>query len=342
MWYMRLAESGWVPDWLIRWAIQASLRLSSARRYRAPFDRQEEERRDLLAKLAESPIAIDVEMPNEQHYEVPSAFFEAVLGARLKYSCGYWPPGVTTLDASEEAMLELTCQRARIEDGMEVLELGCGWGSLCLWIAERYPNCRLLAFSNSRTQREYVMARARRMGLDNLAVQTADMRDFGTERRFDRVLSVEMFEHMKNYPALLARIGGWLQSDGLCFVHCFSHRAFAWEFDANDPKEWMARTFFTGGTMPSDDLVLHFQRDLSLVDHWRLSGQHYARTLGAWLAKLDGDRDRVRQILADAYGESEAEGWLATWRLFFIACQETWGLNGGREYLVSHYLMGRR
>jgi cyclopropane-fatty-acyl-phospholipid synthase len=242
-WYMRLVETKRVPDWLIRLVFRNSLSRTLRLRYRSTLEERTAEKRALVEKLRHSPIAIHTDDPNRQHCEVPSEFFRAVLGKRLKYSCCYWPNGNTTLDEDEETMVRLTCERARLEDGMEVLDLGCGWGSLSMWIAERYPHCRVLAVSNSRTQREFIETQCRKRGLVDVEAATADVNEFDTPRRFDRVLSVEMFEHMKNYERLMARIASWLNPEGMLFVHIFSHREFAHEFDANDPKDWIVICF---------------------------------------------------------------------------------------------------
>lgn len=232
-------------------------------------------------------------------------------------------------------MLSLTCERAGVSDGMELLDLGCGWGSLTLWLAERYPSSRIVAVSNSHAQRRFIEAR----GAPNVEVLTADANDLELDAaRFDRVLSVEMLEHVRNYEALLRRIASWLKPDGRFFCHVFSHRTYAYPYE----HTWMARKFFTAGTMPSDDLLLHFQRDLVLRDHWTVSGTHYARTAEAWLARMERNRPAIERVLAQTYGPDRARAWWSNWRVFFLACAELWGYRGGTEWLVSHYLFDRR
>jgi cyclopropane-fatty-acyl-phospholipid synthase len=342
MWYMKLVESNLLPDWLIRMAIRATIEQSTRRKYRASREDREAERLALLDRLRQSPIAVDADQANRQHYEVPAEFFQLVLGARQKYSCCYWSRGVNSLDQAEEAMLQLTCERAQLMDGLDILDLGCGWGSFCLWAAERYPNSRVVAVSNSRTQKEYIDAQCRQRNIRTVETITADVTHLQLDRRFDRIVSIEMFEHMKNYEQLMSNLADCLKPGGKLFVHIFSHREFAYEYDAANPNNWMARTFFTGGLMPSDDLLLHFQRDLVLSGHWRISGLHYGRTLRAWLDKLDRHESEVRKVLAGAYGAEKETLWLANWRLFLMACEETWNLRQGDEYLISHYLFGLR
>ncbi len=342
MWYMKLIETNLVPDWLLRAAIRTIIETSTRQRYRISREDREAERLALLDRLRQSPIAVDADEANRQHYEVPAEFFHLVLGARKKYSCCYWPEGVHLLDQAEDAMLQLTCERAQLEDGMNILDLGCGWGSFCIWVAEHYPNSRVLAVSNSRTQKEYIDAQCRQRNIRTVETLTADVTHLQLDRRFDRIVSIEMFEHMKNYEWLMSNLADCLKPGGKLFVHIFSHREFAYEYDASNPTDWMAQTFFTGGLMPSDDLLLHFQRDLILSGHWRMSGQHYARTLHAWLNQLDRRELEVRKVLAGAYGLEKETLWLVNWRLFFMACEETWNLRHGEEYLVSHYLFDKR
>ncbi|MBN1586740.1 MAG: class I SAM-dependent methyltransferase [Candidatus Omnitrophica bacterium] len=336
--YEELIARELIPDCVLRPAI----RHLNARKLRveALGGKAVQRRRleDLLEELRSSPIALNTQEANTQHYEVPPAFYEKVLGKRLKYSGGLWPEGVDTLDESEEKMLALTAERAELTNGQQVLELGCGWGSLTLYVAGRFPESTVVGVSNSRYQKAYIEEKAERLGLGNVQVICADMNEFGTQERFDRVLSVEMFEHMRNYQELLARISGWLKPNGKLFVHMFTHRSFAYPFVDEGASDWMAREFFTGGLMPSEDLLSYFQKDLKLQRQWRVSGTHYHRTCEAWLKNQDKNRKEILEIFAKTYGPEEARKRFSFWRVFFMACAELFGHAGGREWGVSHYL----
>jgi len=339
---LNLAETGRVPDALIRPAIRSLLRRRLSEVVREDCEQAEDANHAFREQLRASPIALVPELANQQHYEVVPAFFERVLGWRLKYSCGLWSEGVREIDSAEEAMLALVCERAQLADGMRVLDLGCGWGSLSLWIADRYPRCRVLAVSNSKPQREFILARCAERKYDNVEVITSDINHFDPDQRFDRVISVEMFEHVRNYDLLLARIARWLEPRGKLFVHHFSHRAFAYPFETEGDDDWMGRHFFSGGIMPSDDMLLHFQRDLVVERKWRVNGTHYQKTAEAWLALQDLQRETLIPILAQVYGEAEAPLWFERWRLFFLACAELFGFRGGNEWFVTHVRMSAR
>lgn len=331
-----LAEKGWLPDWLIRVGIRRLLngRLRQERGDPSQYMAQ------LVQALKESPIALAAEKANAQHYEVPAAFFQAILGPRLKYSSCLYEHPRTTLEQAEEAMLRLTCARAEVEDGMDVLDLGCGWGSLSLWIAEQYPRARVTALSNSASQKNHILARAAALGLDNLRVITANIASYdSSDYRYDRVLSIEMFEHMRNYEALLGRIASWLRPAGKLFVHIFCHRRASYPFETNGDNDWMARHFFTGGLMPSFDLLGHFDRDLVIRRRWQVDGRHYARTCEDWLRNLDRNHATLRAILKQASGDTAPAVLLRRWRMFLMACAELFAFAGGKEWFVGHYLL---
>jgi len=334
-----LTEHGLIPDIVIRRGIRHLLR----QRLREIRDHDTEStariQHEFIREISRAPLALVPEKANEQHYEVPASFYQRVLGPHLKYSCGYWPQHVSTLAGAEQAALEQTCAHARIADGQTILELGCGWGSLSLWLARRYPESRITAVSNSHSQRAHIETSARAQGLDNLDVITCDINTLELESgKFDRVVSVEMFEHMRNWPALYRRIAGWLKPGGLFFKHIFVHRNVPYLFEDNGPSDWMSRHFFTGGMMPSDDLPLMFQHDLQFVQRWRWDGSHYEKTANAWLANMDAQQDVIEKLFATIYGEQARQTWWVRWRLFFMACAELFGHDNGQRWWVSHYL----
>jgi len=334
----RLLEAGVLPDSLIRFGIRTLLRT----RIREEQERAGEDPTLALKEFADAlrdqPIAINTSDANEQHYEVPARFYELCLGSHLKYSSGLWEEGTERLNDAEAAMLKLTSERADLQDGQDVLELGCGWGSLTLWMGEHYPKSRITAVSNSSSQRKFILDR----GLDNINVITCDMNQFDIDDRFDRVVSVEMFEHMKNHALLLKKISGWLREDGRLFIHIFTHRDYAYHFEVKDETDWMARYFFTGGMMPADRLFYEFQDDLELEEHWKVRGNHYGRTARAWLENMDANESEIRALFRETYGSAQEEKFWNYWRVFYMACEELWNYKEGEEWLVSHYRMKRK
>ncbi len=335
-------ERGLIPDMITR----AAIRRLCAQRLREPdcgsdgAEGGSAELRPLVASMRTGQSAPVPEKANEQHYELPPEFFAAVLGPHCKYSSCYFPAANTSLAEAESAALEITCQRAGIDEGQTILELGCGWGSLSLWMAARYRSSRITAVSNSASQRRFIEAEAASRGLANLCVITADMNEFAAEpHHFDRVVSVEMFEHMRNYELLLERIASWLKPDGRLFVHHFCHRTLAYSYETEGDANWMGRYFFTGGLMPNENMLREFDRHLTVVEQWRWDGTHYRRTSEAWLANLDSRRREVLPILEAAYGRDEARRWLHRWRMFFLAVAELFGYANGSEWFVTHSLL---
>jgi len=330
------AERGWLPDRVVRAGIR---RLLGERLRECEAGTTDGALSRHLEAMRTGPIALETDTANTQHYEVPAAFFRRVLGPRLKYSCCCWPTGVTTLADAEEAMLHLTSERAGVQDGMRLLDLGCGWGSWALWVAGTHPGSQVVAVSNSAEQRRHIEAEILRRDLDNLTVVTADINRFEPDGTFDRIVSVEMFEHMRNYEALLSGVSRWLRPSGKLFVHIFCHHRYNYFFEDADSGDWMARHFFTGGMMPSGDLLFNFERRMCVEESWRLDGGEYRRTALAWLANLDAHRAEVEAVLGAARDGARARLDAQRWRLFFLACAELFGYRDGSEWFVSHYLL---
>jgi len=338
--YNNILASNMIPDTMIRIVMR---RLLSSRRqeyYDLPVEKQMEHKQAFFKELKQLPLAVKTADANEQHYEVPHEFFELTLGKHLKYSCAYYPKADSSLDEAEEAMLVKYCERAQLEDGMTILDLGCGWGSGGLFYAARYPNSKVYGLSNSNGQREYIQQQAKERGITNLTIFTGDINSFTMAKnlKFDRIVTIEMFEHMKNYDALFEKIHGWLAKAGKVFIHIFCHKEYPYHFDGDN---WMAKYFFSGGTMPSEDLFLHFQSKLKLEDKWRVNGKHYGRTCRDWLRLTDKHKKRVMELFAKTYGEKDALRWFVMWRVFYMACEELFNYDGGNEWFVAHYLFNR-
>lgn len=348
-----LCERGLIPDRLTRHGMRQLMAKRLDDEGANNSELASRHRQQILDHLRSSPIAIETDAANEQHYEVPAAFFHRHLGPRLKYSCCLYPTGQETLAQAEELMLSLYAERAGLVDGMRILDLGCGWGSLSLWLAEHYPNSQIVGLSNSHGQREFIEQQAAQRGLSNLTIVTGNIVevDFpvahphsGDEvlADFDRIISIEMFEHMRNYGLLLAKLARWLTAEGQLFVHIFAHRHLTYFFEDKADDDWMTRYFFTGGIMPSDSLLAYFQDDFSLTRQWWVDGCHYEKTSNHWLQGMDDSKDEVMPLLVATYGEDQAKIWFQRWRMFYMAVAELFGYNQGREWGVGHYLFQKR
>lgn len=335
-----LVEQGFVPDWITRLGIRRLLRRRLAKE-KDKF-KQTDAFEEFLSEMRTSPLAINTLDANQQHYEVPTEFFEFALGIHKKYSCGYFKPNVHNLSAAEEDMLTITCERAEIEDGMQILELGCGWGSLTLWMGKMFPNSRITAVSNSSSQKVYIDEIAQSRGLGNIEVITCDMNDFDINEKFDRVVSIEMFEHMRNYPLLFQRIANWLESNGKLFFHIFCHNTIPYFFETEGEADWMAENFFTGGLMPSYDLPLSIESDMTLLNRWAVNGRHYAKTSHAWLNQIDDNKEQVLELFKKSDDPTPEVVQYNRWRMFFMACEELFAYNQGKEWHIGHYLFGNK
>ncbi len=341
MWYNNLVEQNKVPDFILRAGIRRLLKQRLQEENKGNTELQQQHLMQLISELKNSPIAVHTADANEQHYELPTEFYMYCLGKHLKYSSGYWKDGVTDIDTSEKDMLELTCERAELLAGQEVLELGCGWGSLSLFMAAKFSKSNFTVVSNSRTQKIYIDEQAVKRGIKNLSVITADMNVFTIDKTFDRIVSVEMFEHMRNYQKLMHKVASFLKPGGKLFVHIFTHKEYAYKFEVKDESDWMSKYFFTGGIMPCDSLLLYFNDDMSIEKHWHVSGMHYSKTSEAWLQNMDSHKNEIMPLFKETYGKGALKWWVY-WRVFFMACAELWKYNKGEEWIVSHYLFNKK
>jgi cyclopropane-fatty-acyl-phospholipid synthase len=332
-----LLERDLIPELLIRKRIRSLLNQRLQEEYTAREAAGSLYKLKIKKKLSQGPIAIETRKANEQHYEVPARFYELVLGKHLKYSCGHWD-NADSLDSSELEMLSLTTQRAELSNGQSILELGCGWGSLSLFMAEKFPGSTFTSVSNSHSQAEHIRTKAKQRGLSNITVITSDINDLLMSQQFDRIVSIEMFEHMRNYEALLEKTHRWLKLDGKMFIHIFTHKDVCYMFDVKDDTDWMAKYFFSGGIMPSDWLLHEFSHLFKVSQHWKVDGTHYAKTSEAWLSNIKKHKQEVLQLFKDTYSE-DPQKWYVYWKIFFMSCAELWNYKNGEEWIVSHYLL---
>ncbi|ACV27781.1 SAM-dependent methyltransferase [Kangiella koreensis] len=339
---INLIERGLLPDRLVRLGIRKLCEQRLAEESAYDCEAQGERYHDFLQELKSSEVAIKTDKANEQHYEVPAQFYHYALGKNLKYSSAYWPDGVNNLDAAEQAMLELYAERGEFVDGQDILELGCGWGSLTMFLAAKYPNSTITGVSNSNSQREYIEQQAKERGLSNITIITQDINQFDPGRQFDRIISIEMFEHVRNYEVLFERVSQWLKDDGKVFLHVFCHRYLMYPFLEEGDDNWMGRYFFSGGQMPAADTFLNFQHYLQLDRRWLVSGQHYEKTSNAWLANMDQNHKQIMPLFETVYGKDLSKVWFQRWRIFFMACAELFGYADGNEWMVAHYRFVKR
>ncbi len=339
---IKLIEKGLLPDTLVRSGIKRLCEQRLKEQYANDCEQQAEQYHQFWQGLKQSQIAIKTQQANEQHYEVPTEFFKYALGKNLKYSSCFWEQRISDLTQAEEKMLELYCERGNFSDGQKILELGCGWGSLSLYLAKKYPKSQILGISNSITQGQYITQQANLLGLNNLKIVTQDINQFDSVEEFDRIISIEMFEHVRNYQELFSKISSWLKSDGQLFLHVFCHRYLMYPYEEEGEDNWMGRYFFSGGQMPAADTFLLFQQDLQLDKRWLINGQHYEKTSNAWLANMDKHREEIMPIFEKTYGKDFAPVWFQRWRIFFMACAELFGYAKGNEWMVAHYRFVKR
>lgn len=339
---IQFAEKGWLPDFLIRYGIRKLCRQRLREEMAQDVERYSARKNSLIKQLRESPIAIETQAANEQHYEVPAIFYQHALGKNLKYSGCYWPESVNNLDEAEDKILAMYAKRGQFKDGQNILELGCGWGSITLYLAAHFPNSTITGVSNSNSQREYIMAQAQARGLNNVNIITCDVNELALDDQFDRVISIEMFEHVRNYQFLLNKIASWVKPEGKLFIHVFCHKDVVYPFEVEGEDNWMGRYFFTGGLMPSSDTLLHFQDMFSIEKQWLMNGQHYEKTANAWLENADKHKENIMPVFEQTYGKKDAEVWFQRWRIFFMSCAELFGYNKGNEWMVSHYLFSKK
>ncbi len=336
-----LLKNNLIPDRIIRLAIRKRLK-NKLRTEELAYQKLGSKKDALLIESAlRSPIALHTELANDQHYEVAVGFFKKVLGENLKYSCGLWEQNTSNLNQSEMDMLELVDKRAQIDKAQNILDLGCGWGSFSLFAAKKYPQKTFVAVSNSAGQKDFIEQKAKSLNISNLKVYTADINEYHPDILFDCIVSIELFEHLRNYQLLFEKLNNWLHPEGQLFVHIFSHKKYTYFFDVINKNDWMARHFFTGGMMPSKDYIFNFSKSFNCQSHWIINGLHYSKSLEAWLKNMDSSLNEIIPVFKAAYGK-DYKKFIAYWRIFFMACSETFSMQKGAEWHVNHYLFKKK